>query len=277
MKFIYEKSKLKSKLILCDTLQVEPELLKDKTLYKFIWVISGKIELIINHQHHEFKAGQMITLSYLHYVELGKINGIYQALLFNDNFYNITINDHEVGCNGLLFNGSPHIVTFQIPEEENRKLSSLTDMMIEEFAVTDSLQEEMLRLFLKRQILICCRLAKHKHGFLPQHNARFETMRQFYMLVDKHFKEKKQVQDYAELLHKSPKTIANILATYHQPSAIKIIHNRIVAEAERLLHYTTKPAKEIAAILGFDDHASFSRFFKNATGQTTTEFRRKNK
>lgn len=273
MKFVYEKSKLKSLFVLCDTLQTEPELLKDKSLYKIIWIVSGKIELIINHQHHIFRAGQIITLSYLHNVELGKVDGIYQTILFNDNFYHIGDNDHEVLCNGVLFNGSPYVVKFDASKEDMYKLERIVDVVIEEFSVDDSLQEEMLRLLLKRLIIICCRLARLKHGVIPQHSGRFEVMRKFYILVDKHFKEKKQVQEYADMLHKSPKTLANILSSFQQPSAIKIIHNRIISEAERLLHYTSKSSKEVAMMLGFEDHASFSRFFKNTTGKSATEFR----
>ena len=79
------------------------------------------------------------------------------------------------------------------------------------------------------------------------------------------------------MLNKSPKTLANLLSTYQQPSAIRVIHNRVQAEAERLLLYSSKSSKEIALMLGFEDQATFSRFFKNATGLRTTEYRKKNK
>ncbi len=274
MKFVYEKQKLKSKFILCDTLHMEPDLLKEKNLYKFIWILSGKVELIINHQMHVFNAGEMITLSYLHTLDLGEIAGTYQSLLFNDNFYNISDNDHEVMCNGILFNGSSNVINFVIPAEDRNNLDMIVQMMKDEFSIEDDLQGEMLRILLKRQIILCCRLARNKHGEIAHHNSRFETMRKFYILVDEHFRDKKQVQEYATLLHKSPKTITNILSTFHQPSAIKIIHNRIITEAKRLLHYTSKSSKEIAHILGFENQATFSRFFKNFTGHSPTEFRR---
>lgn len=41
----------------------------------------------------------------------------------------------------------------------------------------------------------------------------------------------------------------------------------------RLLLYTSKSAKEVAGILGFEDAASFSRFFKGATGKSISEYR----
>ncbi len=85
------------------------------------------------------------------------------------------------------------------------------------------------------------------------------------------------MQEYADMLNKSPKTLANLLSTYQQPSAIRVIHNRVQAEAERLLLYSSKSSKEIALMLGFEDQATFSRFFKNATGLSTTEYRKKNK
>jgi len=273
MKYVYENPKMKSKLILCDTLEKDVELLKDKTLYKFIWITDGEVELIINHEHLTFHAGEIVSLSYLHHLQLGEIKGSYRTMLFNNRFYHIIDHDNEVFCNGLLFNGSLNVISFRVTEEEAVKLDQIKDVFLEEVAQHDSMQDEMLRLVLKRTIIICCRLARRKHGVLPQRCARFEAMRHFHALVDEHFREKKQVQDYAEMLHKSTKTLANILSYYHQPSAIKVIHNRIIAEAERLLYYTSKTSKEIGLLLGFEDHASFSRFFKNMTGLSATSFR----
>ncbi|MDR1258231.1 MAG: AraC family transcriptional regulator [Tannerellaceae bacterium] len=273
MKFVYENPKVKSKLILCDTLEKEVELLRDKTLYKFIWITDGEVELIINHESFTFHAGEIVSLSYLHHLKLGRIDGSYRTMLFNNRFYHIIDHDSEVFCNGLLFNGSLNVISFRVSEREAEKLYKMTGAFLEELSVHDSMQDEMLRLILKRTIIICCRLARNKHGVLPHHCIRFEIMRRFYALVDEHFRDKKQVQDYADMLHKSSKTLANILSYYHQPSAIKVIHNRIVAEAERLLYYTSKSSKEISILLGFEEQAMFSRFFKNATGMSATEYR----
>ena len=78
------------------------------------------------------------------------------------------------------------------------------------------------------------------------------------MLVDQYFREKKQVQDYADMLCRSPKTLSNLFSACGLPSPLRIIHERIDAEARRLLLYTRKSAKEISAILGFEDLAAFS-------------------
>ena len=269
---LFENTKIKGKVILSDSLHENKALLKDKTLYKFIWVLSGQLELDVDHQPVVLKEGQLLTLSHLHHVDFVRVDGEYLSLLFNSNFYCIYGNDHEVSCNGLLFHGSSHVVIFDLSGEERRKIATLTGIMREEFESRDHLQDEMLRVLLKRFIILCTRIAENRQGVRKENGMQFETIRKFYVLVDTHFKEKKQVQEYADMLNKSPKTLANLLSSYQQPSAIRVIHNRVQAEAERLLLYSSKSSKEIALMLGFEDQATFSRFFKNATGLSTTEY-----
>ena len=261
-------------LVLCNDLHQEANLLKNRTLYKFVWVNEGQIVLEVDDQRVVLEAGEMLTLTPLHHVVFLETEGTYMSLLFNSNFYCIHGNDHEVSCNGLLFHGSSHLVRFRPDEQEWGRIQILTGILRDEFASRDRLQEEMLRILLKRFIILCTRVVQHQYGQGRENGMQFETVRKFYVLVDMHFREKKQVQEYADLLNKSPKTLANILSAYGLPSAIRIIHERLEAEARRLLLFTSKSSKEIALQLGFDEQASFARFFKNATGLSCTEFRR---
>lgn len=277
MNLTFENSKIKGRIILSDSLHANPGLLKDKNFYKFLWVQSGRIELAVDHQRIVLGEGQLMPLSHLHHLEFIKIDGEYMSLLFNSNFYCIHGNDHEVSCNGLLFHGSSHVLIFDLSDREKEKIFILTGIMKDEFASKDHFQDEMLRVLLKRFIILCTRIAEDRQGVVRENSLQFETIRKFYVLVDTHFKEKKQVQEYADMLNKSPKTLANILSAYDQPSAIRIIHNRIQAEAERLLLYSSKSSKEIALFLGFEDQATFSRFFRNTTGLSATQYRKQYK
>ena len=215
----------------------------------------------------------MISLTNLQHLEFKSIDGEYLTLLFNGNFYCIYGNDHEVSCSGFLFNGSSNVIRFILDEEEQKILNEIVEALKREFTVSDSLQEEMLRIQLKRFIIQATRIARRRLNITQEKEYTFEVIRQFYILVDTHFREKKQVQDYADLLHKSPKTLSNIFSTCKLPSPLRVIHERVEAEAKRLLLYSTKSSKEIADLLGFEDQSSFSRFFKNMTGQSTVQFR----
>ena len=266
-------TKLKGKLVLTDSYHTEKALQKEKSLYKFVWVKSGSITLEIDHQEIMLVKNEIISLSNLQHLEFKSIDGDYLTLLFNSNFYCIYSNESEVSCSGFLFNGSSHVIRFTLDETEQKTLNDIADNLCREFSVTDNLQEEMLRIQLKRFIIQSTRIARHRLNITREKKQSFEIIRQFFILVDTHYREKKQVQDYANMLHKSPKTLSNIFSICKLPSPLRIIHERIETEAKRLLLYSTKSSKEIAILLGFEDQSSFSRFFKNMTGQSTVQFR----
>jgi AraC-like DNA-binding protein len=94
-------------------------------------------------------------------------------------------------------------------------------------------------------------------------------------LVEEHFKKYRKVADYAGLMHRSPKTIANIFAMQGEKSPLEIIHDRLLLEAKRLLLYTEKSSKEIGWELGFEDPSQFNRFFKKQITLPPREFREK--
>ena len=269
-------TKLKGKLALTDTYAEEKTLQKEKGLYKFIWVRQGSINIEVDHQEMLLKENDIISLSHLQNIEIKSVDGEYMTLLFNSNFYCIYGNDREVSCSGFLFNGSSHMIHFTLNETERQLLEDITASLGDEFVVSDRLQEEMLRISLKRFIIQCTRIARNRMNVTQEKEKSFEVVRQYYNLVDEYFRQMKQVQDYADMLHKSPKTLSNIFSTYKLPSPLRVIHERIEAEAKRLLLYSNKSAKEIADLLGFEDQASFSRFFKNMTGQSTVQFRSEN-
>lgn len=267
------RTKLKGIFAVTSSFHTEKELLKEKHIYKFIWVRQGSITLEIDHQEYVLEENEMITLSHLQHLEFISINGEYLTVLFNSNFYCIYGNDHEVSCSGFLFNGSSHIVRFVMDHMEQQAQEDVIRLFDREFTLSDNLQEEMLRILLKRYIIQCTRIARQRLNITQEREYSFEIIRRYFILVDEHFRTKKQVRDYADMLHKSPKTLSNIFSSCQLPSPLKVIHERIEAEARRLLLYSTKSAKEIAELLGFEDQASFSRFFKKMTGQSTIQFR----
>ena len=265
MEYIFN-TRLRGNIALTDSYHTNLALQKDNTLYKFIWVQSGSLRLEIDH-----------VPTPLHHIEFKAINGEYLTLLFNSNFYCIFGHDNEVSCNGFLFNGTSNVMQLKLSESQVASLRDITDSLTSEYAIKDNLQEEMLRILLKRFIILCTRIAREKFSVSPEREKAFDMVRQFYVLVDNHFKEKKMVQDYANMLHRSPKTLSNLFTTCGLPSPLRIIHERIEAEAKRLLLYSQKSAKEITEILGFEDQATFSRFFKKMTGESVSEYRKREK
>lgn len=264
---------LKGIVALTDAFHADRTAQQGENLYKFIWVRSGTLTLSIDHVPTRLDAGEIVPLTPLHHVQVLEADGDHVALLFNSDFYCIYGHDSEVSCSGVLFHGSSEIVRLRLSSRQAAMLEDIVGKMAEEFSEHDTLQEEMLRILLKRFIITCTRMARERFTATTDTERAFDIVRQFYILVDNHFREKKQVQDYADLLHRSPKTLSNLFAAYGLPSPLRIVHERILSEARRLLLYTPKSAKEIAALLGFDELAAFSRFFRKMTGKSISEFR----
>ncbi len=268
---------LNGNIVMTSAYHENKALMRDKGLYKFIWVQRGSMVIEVDHIPMRLEKDEIISLTPLHHLEMEEIDGEYLSLLFNSNFYCIYGHDSEVSCNGFLFNGSSNVMRLKLAPEQSDKLHRISSAFADECLVSDDLQEEMLRIILKQFIIICTRIAREKIAVARGKEKSFDIVRQFYVLVDNHFKEKKQVQDYAKMLYRSPKTISNLFAEYDLPTPLRVIHERIEAEAKRLLLYTHKSAKEIADILGFEDLASFSRFFKTVTKESISEYRKREK
>ncbi len=103
-----------------------------------------------------------------------------------------------------------------------------------------------------------------------QSNPRLSA---FKTLIDKFYKEEKLVGFYASKLHISSNYLNIICKTHLNASATKLIQQRVLLEAKRLLQTSDLSIKEIAFELGFVDHAYFSNFFKAQAGITPTQFR----
>lgn len=192
---------------------------------------------------------------------------------FNRAFYCIVDHDHEVSCAGLLFYGSHGPLPLDPGVDGQRRLGLLLAVFEDEFTTRDDVQGEMLRVLLKRLIIICTRLARERLSLADVPNVQLDVLRRFNLLVEQHYKLHHRVSDYARLLNKSPKTLANLSTQYRQQSPLAVIRARIALEARRLLLYTDRSAKQVASELGFDDPASFSRFFKTEVGSSVMEFR----
>ena len=192
---------------------------------------------------------------------------------FNAAFYCLELHDKDLSCNGLLFGALPTLPILNTNTEEAINNKELIKVILNEFESDDSTQGDMLRLLLKRLIIICVRIGR-KQLFNNEDPQKEDTdiIRKFQAMVEKHFKEKHKVADYAEMMFKSPKTLSNTFRKLGSASPLQIIQERIILEAKRQMFYTDKPIKEITFELGFSEPAQFSRLFKNITGISPSEF-----
>jgi AraC family transcriptional activator of pobA len=251
----------------CDILNESVE----KCLTVLWFTQSNQNKLIIDGDEFVFSKNEIVFLTEFHKTSLDKLENV-KLLRFNRSFYCILDNDAEIGCKGVLFFGASQVPIITIPEEDLDKFETLWKMFILEMQSPDNMQRDMLQMMLKRYLILCTRIYKSKMRY-PIENRDFDIVREFNFLVETHFKSIHSVTQYAELLHRSPKTISNLFRKFNSKSPLQFIQERKMLEAKRLLTYTTKQIKEIAYDLGFEDIQTFSRFFKRNEGISPSKYK----
>ena len=208
------------------------------------------------------KPNQITTITNLQKVQFLSDHTELHAFSFNREFYCLKDHDHEVSCNGILFYGTQSLPIISLDDTEVKSLNALLLVFLEEFETKDNIQGEMLQMLLKRLIIKCTRLAKSQ--LIPKEldNEKIDVIRKFNTLVEVHYREKKSVAAYADLLFKSPKTLSNLFSIYGSKTPLRIIQERIILEARRLLTYSDMTSKEISQELGFNDATTFTKMFR---------------
>lgn len=106
-------------------------------------------------------------------------------------------------------------------------------------------------------------------------NRQYQVMYEFRKLVDKNFHRLKTVKEYADLMCLSPKYVSECVKNQTGVSALTLIQNRIILEAELLLRYSAISIKCVSDRLGFASASAFSRFFRGLKGISPVQYQNK--
>lgn len=154
-----------------------------------------------------------------------------------------------------------------------KELLGIAAKMMEESANYYLMRTEMLRRYLQIYLVHVLRQIDTSDGLTVPPNVCM-LLRKFTALLEKHFKEKRMVADYAQQLSVTSNYLNCIVKKYLGHSASHHIRQRVVLEAKRKAIHSDVSMKEIAYDLGFDDTAHFSKYFKNVVGDNFSSFKK---
>ena len=160
----------------------------------------------------------------------------------------------------------------QVDQEIALELQDLALKMSKEYGNYFSLKNEMLRRYLKIFLIHLSRQMSMGENN-PGQVRNIILAKKFMSLLEKNFKEKKKVTEYADALSITPNYLNVIVKKAFGYPASHFIKQRVILEAKRKALYSDSNMKEIAYHLGFDDIAHFSKFFKNTSGMNFTNFK----
>lgn len=152
-------------------------------------------------------------------------------------------------------------------------LHSLAQRMDREYYNKDLGRTQILRgLTTQMLALVARRIDQAQDSRKATHRNPLFT--RFEALVERDFRLRRSLADYATELAMSPTHLNRIVHRATGHSASQLVNERVLREARRLLIYTNLTAAEIAYDLGFGDPAHFSRVFSKKTGMAPVVFRR---
>lgn len=131
------------------------------------------------------------------------------------------------------------------------------------------------QMLLTQQIVLLVRLLNHyrtRHLHDEPVGRRVST--QFHNDLLQHFREHRDIGFYAGKSCLSAKYFITVIKRETGHTAAWWIRSQVVSEAKKLLDLRRDiTVQAVADALGFDDQATFSRFFKRETGLSPTEYR----
>jgi len=120
-------------------------------------------------------------------------------------------------------------------------------------------------------------------GWVARHKTSDQTpdskvtdshfIKKFKELIELHFAEHWQVNEYAKALSITPTHLSRLSRSATGGSALRMIEARMMREARRNLAYTNLSISNIAYTLGYTDPAYFSRVFTRDAGVSPKVFR----
>lgn len=102
-----------------------------------------------------------------------------------------------------------------------------------------------------------------------------EFIREIDRYIDAHLQEDIVVNDICEALRVGRTKLYELSSDYLNCGLAEYIRNQRVAHAKRMLTETDKPITDIAFATGFNDYNHFSRVFKQITGVSAREYRKR--
>jgi AraC family transcriptional activator of pobA len=153
------------------------------------------------------------------------------------------------------------------------RLAAVLEMIAAEYAEAQAGNDKILQALIGVTLSHIARLSPETKNATASSDASLALgLRR---LVDTHFRDSWPVDRYVEALATTPHLLDNAAHAVLGTGVKRVVSERRLLEAKRLLLFTVRTVEDIAYEIGFDDPAYFSRFFRERVGEAPAAWRRK--
>ena len=246
-------------------------------LYQMIWVEKGKGTFSSEGKTVNFDGNWVVFIvpNTLHSISFEK-NTVGRSLYFTHDFMNVGYLGNML--QNFMGNVSIPMCQYTNISADKRKLwGELFENLKQEFNDPNALgYNASMKAWLSLLLTQLVRMENTQCTMSDNHDSmRSEQLvNVFFTLLEKNYKEERRVDFYANEMGVSVDTLGNHIRAVMKRTVGKVIRERIVLEAKRLLVYSDKTIGQVADALNFEDDSYFIRFFKRETGMTPSKYKK---
>lgn len=159
-----------------------------------------------------------------------------------------------------------------IPAGDEFRIGPAVLEIQQEFTNAARFAATSIRAWLRILFVRATRLHQVRHPVMEA-TAGARLVRQFYLSVERHFREEFALADYARELGVTANHLNDVVRQEAKQSAGGLVRQRRLLDAKRLLSHSDHSVSEIGYVIGFQDPSYFSRFFRRETGLAPAAFR----
>ncbi|OKS86014.1 helix-turn-helix transcriptional regulator [Mucilaginibacter polytrichastri] len=240
--------------------------------FSIVWVIKGAGNYL-KHTHN-FNLDNNCLL----FVKPGQFDNVQldnarEGYIFSFCKSFLGIEDHD---SESLLRSLSQMFTNQAISLNNEALAEMQDItrqIIKEYNDLNLYRTEMLRRYFKIFLIYLSRQFAEPQPAARQ-SRNIDLLQNFISLLEQNFRNQKMVADYADRLAVTPNYLNEVIKKITGYPAGYHIRQRVALEAKRKAASSDIGMKEVAYDLGFFDLAHFSKFFKNTTGTSFSDFKK---
>lgn len=246
------------------------------TFYEILWFQEGTGTHFVDFQEYPVSPGSIFFLTpgqVHHFDGSNAYKGL--AIKLCTDFMQSRGEDSDLFVKYDLFHTFDTAPYYVIDNGTAEQLQALVESMEEELKTGKGIGHvDMLRSLLKIFLIKVHRYGRKTgelrlDGLKPAH----KLFVQFRRMLEKDFTTKHTVQEYADVLNVSVRTLNKCVNECSGRSPLAFITDRIMLEAKRQVRYSHLMIKEIAYNLGYEDPSYFVKLFKRQTGMLPSVFR----
>lgn len=234
--------------------------------HQIIWFVKTKGDNLYSIDFNKYTiSDNQIVIIYPRQIERVDLKGK-EGFLFavnNDVFFEINQKINSDYLNGYLSN-----VFISLDKKRTVTLNNIQNLIIEEYNNQNRsvLMESYLQSFLFH-------IAAFNENKISSNNRNVVLFVEFVKLTDNNFIRNRDVVFYAKELNISEKKLNEVCKALSGKTTKQFIQERLILEIKKEIKLGTKNLKEIAFELGFNESAYLTRFFKQQTSISPSEFK----